>query len=120
MPLPSSPTRIDLRPPSSNEISMIVAPASTEFSRSSFTTEDGRTTTSPAAIWSATALGRIEINGIPSKLPILAARRSRHVFLLVLSLNVGLLILGRVEDGFRLLWRHPGHRLRRGRLVLTL
>ena len=55
-------------------------PASIAFSTSSFTTEDGRSTTSPAAIWSATALGRIEINGILiPKLPILAPRGSRNV-----------------------------------------
>ena len=36
-----------------------VAPASSAFSTSSFTTDAGRSTTSPAAIWSATASGRM-------------------------------------------------------------
>src|SRR2546423_306595 len=118
MPLPSSPTRIDLRPPSSNEMSMIVAPASTEFSRSSFTTDDGRSTTSPAAIWSATALGRIEIIGIaPAKLPILAPWRSRYVLFLVLALDVGFLVFGGVEHRFGLLRRHARNRFRRLRLI---
>src|SRR3954451_18489468 len=58
MPLPSSLTRIDWRPPSSTAMSIDVAPASIAFSISSFTTDAGRSTTSPAAIWSATALGR--------------------------------------------------------------
>src|SRR2546423_15017906 len=111
MPLPSSPTRIDLRPPSSNEMSMIVAPASTEFSTSSFTTDDGRSTTSPAAIWSATELGRIEIIGIATaKLPILTPRRSRDVLFLVLAPDVGLLVLGCVDHSSSLLRRHTWHR----------
>ena len=35
------------------------APASSEFSTSSFTTDAGRSTTSPAAIWFATRSGRM-------------------------------------------------------------
>src|ERR1700722_15812957 len=38
---------------------MLVAPASNAFSTSSLTTDAARSTTSPAAIWSATAAGRI-------------------------------------------------------------
>ena len=45
---------MSLRPPASTSIRMRVAPASSEFSRSSLTTEAGRSTTSPAAIWFAT------------------------------------------------------------------
>src|SRR2546423_364537 len=120
MPDPSSLTRMSSRPPSSRKTSIADAPASIEFSTSSFTTDEGRSTPSPAAIWSATALGRIEISGIPPKLPILAARRSRDVFLLMLPLDVGLLVLGGVQNGLRLLWRHSRNRLRCGGLILTL
>src|SRR5215210_687372 len=63
MPHPSSLTRMLARPPSSTAMSIDPAPASREFSTSSLTTEAGRSTTSPAAIWSATALGRIAIWG---------------------------------------------------------
>ena len=58
MPLPSSRTRMSARPPSSPAPSTERAPASRAFSTSSFTTDAGRSTTSPAAIWSATAGGR--------------------------------------------------------------
>ena len=51
---PSSTMRISLRPPPSTSMRMRVAPASSEFSSSSFTTDAGRSTTSPAAIWLAT------------------------------------------------------------------
>ena len=64
MPEPSSLTRISWRPPSSTAMSMEVAPASSAFSTSSFTTDAGRSTTSPAAIWSATALGRIAMTEV--------------------------------------------------------
>src|ERR1700736_6608526 len=121
MPAPSSLTRTSLRPPSSTAISIADAPASIEFSTSSFTTEEGRSTTSPAAIWSATALGRIEIKDmlIP-KLPILPSRWGGDVLFLPLSLNVRLLVLGGVENRLRLLWRHPGYRLWSGRLISAL
>src|SRR5206468_12813365 len=55
-------------------MSMDVAPASSAFSTSSFTTEAGRSTTSPAAIWSATALGRIAMRDVIS-LELLIDRR---------------------------------------------
>jgi hypothetical protein len=42
-----------VRQPSDTLIDISVAPASMEFSTSSLTTEDGRSTTSPAAIWLA-------------------------------------------------------------------
>ena len=50
MPSPSSLTRIRLFPPSSISTRIARAPASSAFSTSSFTTEAGRSTTSPAAI----------------------------------------------------------------------
>jgi hypothetical protein len=50
MPSPSSVTRIRRRPPPSVTISILVAPASSAFSTSSFTTLAGRSTTSPAAM----------------------------------------------------------------------
>ncbi len=54
MPLPLSRTAIRLRPPTAIETSIWVAPASTAFSTNSFTTDAGRSTTSPAAILFAT------------------------------------------------------------------
>src|ERR1700680_5026901 len=120
MPVPSSLTRISLRPPSSSEISMTVAPASIAFSTSSFTTDEGRSTTSPAAIWSATELGRIEITGIlTSKLPVLAPWWGRDVLLLLLALHVGFLALRGIEHSFGLLRRHSGNWLWCRSLVLT-
>ncbi len=65
IPMPSSLTRMRRRPPSSTSSSIAVAPASSAFSTSSLTTDAGRSTTSPAAIWSATALGRTAMRGAP-------------------------------------------------------
>ena len=53
MPEPSSRTRIRRRPPSWRSTSIRLAPASSAFSTSSFTTAAGRSITSPAAIWFA-------------------------------------------------------------------
>ena len=50
MPHPSSETRMSASPASSNSTIILVAPASSEFSTSSLTTDAGRSTTSPAAI----------------------------------------------------------------------
>ena len=50
MPTPSSSTRISFLPPSSHVMATRVAAASMAFSTSSFTTDAGRSTTSPAAI----------------------------------------------------------------------
>ena len=50
MPWPSSRTRISVRPPPSISTCTPRAPASSAFSTSSFTTDAGRSTTSPAAI----------------------------------------------------------------------
>ena len=58
IPVPSSVTRMRLRPPAPISTEMRVGPASSEFSTSSFTTLAGRSTTSPAAIWFATCSGR--------------------------------------------------------------
>ena len=54
MPQPSSVTRMEIMPPFWIATVMCFAPASTAFSSSSLTTEAGRSTTSPAAIRSAT------------------------------------------------------------------
>jgi len=51
MPSPSSSTVIARTPPPTRRTTMLVAPASTALSISSRTTDAGRSTTSPAAIW---------------------------------------------------------------------
>ena len=58
IPVPLSTTLMRTVPAESTATSMLVAPASTAFSHSSLTTEAGRSTTSPAAMASATAWGR--------------------------------------------------------------
>ena len=63
MPEPSSLTTIRVFPPCSSSTRTCWAPASMEFSTSSFTTEAGRSTTSPAAIWFATASGSMAMRG---------------------------------------------------------
>ncbi len=55
IPHPSSDTEIISSPPPATSTRTARAPASIEFSTSSFTTEAGRSTTSPAAILSATS-----------------------------------------------------------------
>ena len=50
MPWPSSVTRTSCRPPSPSSTAMCALAASRAFSTSSFTSEAGRSTTSPAAI----------------------------------------------------------------------
>lgn len=59
MPQPLSETRIRRVPPASISTVTRVAPASMAFSRSSLTTEAGRSTTSPAAIRFATCGDRV-------------------------------------------------------------
>jgi hypothetical protein len=59
MPQPLSITWMSVRPASVTVTEIWSAPASTAFSMSSFTTEEGRWTTSPAAIMSAMFRGRI-------------------------------------------------------------
>ena len=54
IPWPSSLTRIIRLPPASASTRIRPAPASSAFSSNSFTTDAGRSTTSPAAIWLAT------------------------------------------------------------------
>ena len=61
MPQPLSRTRINRAPPPSNSSSMRVLPASMAFSTNSLTTEAGRSTTSPAAIWLASRGLRIRM-----------------------------------------------------------
>src|SRR2546426_11860530 len=58
MPSPSSRTRINCLPPVSTSILILQAQASSAFSSNSFTTDEGRSTTSPAAILLARASGR--------------------------------------------------------------
>src|SRR5437879_6500744 len=61
MPWPSSITRIMRLPPTSTSTPMVFASASMAFSNSSFTTDAGRSTTSPAAILFATASGNMRM-----------------------------------------------------------
>src|SRR5260363_18849 len=62
MPQPSSVTAILLTPPASSITRSVRAPASSAFSTSSFTTDAGRSTTSPAAIWLTRRPGRTAID----------------------------------------------------------
>src|SRR3990172_9590172 len=64
MPMPSSATRMRSFPLPSIAMAIDREPASSEFSTSSFTTEAGRSTTSPAAIWFASASGMRRIRPI--------------------------------------------------------
>jgi hypothetical protein len=57
MPLPSSSTLIRRTPPSIKRTTMWLAPASKALSTNSRTTEAGRSTTSPAAIWLTNSSG---------------------------------------------------------------
>src|ERR1700678_2641935 len=61
MPQPSSITRIRRLPPDSVSMRIERAPASSAFSSSSFTTDAGRSTTSPAAILLATVSGSMRM-----------------------------------------------------------
>src|ERR671934_63621 len=61
MPSPSSSTCTRRTPPSSSVTLMARAPASTLFSSSSLSTEAGRSTTSPAAIWLTRSSGSTRI-----------------------------------------------------------
>ena len=61
IPSPSSTTAIRSTPAPSSSTRIFLAPASREFSISSFTTEAGRSTTSPAAILFATSGGSTRI-----------------------------------------------------------
>src|SRR3954452_1955581 len=58
IPAPSSSTCTRRTPPSSRVTAILVAPASRLFSSSSFSTDAGRSTTSPAAIWDTRSCGR--------------------------------------------------------------
>ncbi len=61
IPTPSSSTTIDVFPPSIRVIRMREASASKEFSIASFTTDTGRSTTSPAAILRAISFESLQI-----------------------------------------------------------
>src|SRR5882672_6755716 len=69
MPAPLSTTRICFTPPSTSATPISVAPASRLFSRSSFSTDAGRSTTSPAAIWlmSVSGSGRMAGTFVPKE-----------------------------------------------------
>ncbi len=58
IPQPSSVIEMRLTPPSSSTMRSVVAPASIAFSSNSLTTDAGRSTTSPAAIWLISWSGR--------------------------------------------------------------
>ena len=66
IPWPSSVTRIMRFPPCSTSMRTVLPPASSAFSSSSFTTDAGRSTTSPAAILFATDSGNMRIRLIGS------------------------------------------------------
>ena len=68
IPQPSSAMRIRRRPPDSTSTRNSLAPASSEFSSSSLTTEAGRSTTSPAAILLATWSGRMRMRPMRVKI----------------------------------------------------
>ena len=57
MPMPSSSTTMARTPPADSRTLTCVAPASSALSTSSRTTEAGRSTTSPAAIWLTSSSG---------------------------------------------------------------
>ena len=65
-PLPSSSTLISRTPPSTKRTTTLAAPASNALSTSSRTTDAGRSTTSPAAIWliSSSGSSRIRRGGV--------------------------------------------------------
>ena len=69
MPQPLSVTRMRVMPPCSISTVTAPAPASMAFSTSSFTTEAGRSTTSPAAMRSATWGESCLISGMVSSFP---------------------------------------------------
>ena len=69
MPQPLSTTLISSRPAFTTVISTLVAPASMAFSTSSFTTEAGRSTTSPADILLYTELSNLIIFIILPSIP---------------------------------------------------
>ena len=62
IPMPSSRTRISRVPPASISSSTRRAPASRLFSTSSLTADAGRSTISPAAIWSMSSDGRMRMD----------------------------------------------------------
>ena len=79
IPQPLSVTRISVTPPFCISTVMRVAPASIPFSTSSFITEEGRSTTSPAAIRFATAKESTFIFPILLQ-PFLKIKQKRHGF----------------------------------------
>jgi hypothetical protein len=78
IPQPSSATAIQSRPPPRSSTRTRLAPASSAFSTSSFTTEAGRSTTSPAAIWSISASSRRRTRGASAELDMQPPTRLYH------------------------------------------
>ncbi len=74
MPTPSSSTRTSRLPPYSTATATRVASASMAFSTSSLTTEAGRSTTSPAAIWLARSSGSFRIRDMATTTPTAGTR----------------------------------------------
>jgi hypothetical protein len=74
MPQPSSSTSTSSRPPPPTATSTRVAPASSAFSTSSFTTDAGRSTTSPAAMRLTRCSGRRRIVGMGARVTPFAGR----------------------------------------------
>src|SRR6188768_2191950 len=78
IPSPSSSTRTCFLPPSSTWMAMRLAPASIAFSTSSLTTDAGRSTTSPAAIWFARSAGRSEMRPTSDPAPLAEVGEHHH------------------------------------------
>ena len=93
IPQPSSTTRMREIPPRWIPTSIARAPASMLFSTSSFTTEAGRSTTSPAATWLARVSGRslIRLIGLLTLDPFdsLRSLRTSFRFLILKNLESG-------------------------------
>jgi len=75
LPRPSSSTAIRRTPPAASRTVTCVAPASSALSTSSRTTDAGRSTTSPAAIWLTSSSGssRIGRGGTGDRTALIAA-----------------------------------------------
>src|SRR5579862_983691 len=108
MPQPLSVIWISFFPPASTVILIRVAPASSAFSSISFTTDAGRSTTSPAAIWLATVsertwmrpMGRNQLSVVSCQLSVVSCQLS------VVSAQFGVSALGLRElIGLRFLGR---------------
>src|ERR1700691_484919 len=91
--------RIRRFPPDSTSMRIDFAPASSAFSSSSFTTDAGRSTTSPAAILLATFSGSMRIRDINSSSTFLLVGPS---FPVLLDLNSQIIKLRCIDSAWRL------------------